>query len=65
MVNFIIIVSGVTINRDYDRLFRFMILSFHVSILVQFLHMYLFQDALSELLYSKIRIKNSLMCIFD
>ena len=33
-----LISSGVTINRDYDRLVRFTILCFHVSILIRFLH---------------------------
>ena len=48
-----------SINRDCDRSVRFTILCFHVSIFA-----YLFQGALSELLYCKIRIQNSLKCAF-
>jgi len=46
-----------SINHDYDHSVRFPILWFHILILV-WLFAYLFQSALTELLYCEIWIQN-------
>ena len=62
-------ISSVTINQILDKLWLWLFSSIQDSLLPHLdfgsVFAHLFRGALSELLYSKIRIQNSLMCIFD